>query len=94
MLSFTRPKEATRLAGEYGGNSHLLITDVIMPEINGEQLAKSLMSQYPDLKCLFMSGYTADVIAHHGVLEEGVNFIQKPFSMVDLAAKIRRTLDS
>jgi PAS domain S-box-containing protein len=93
VLSSTRPKEATRLAGEYSGNIHLLITDVIMPEINGEKLAKSLMAQYPDLKCLFMSGYTADVIAHHGVLEEGVNFIQKPFSMVDLAAKIRRTLD-
>lgn len=94
VLSSTRPKDAIRMAGEYSENIHLLITDVIMPEINGEKLAKSLMNQYPDLKCLFMSGYTADVIAHHGVLEEGVNFIQKPFSMVDLAAKIRRTLDS
>ncbi|MFA6011254.1 MAG: response regulator [Desulfobacteraceae bacterium] len=93
VLSSTRPKEATRLAGEYSGNIHLLITDVIMPGINGEKLAKSLMARYPNLKCLFMSGYTADVIAHHGVLEEGVNFIQKPFSMVDLAAKVRRTLD-
>jgi two-component system sensor histidine kinase EvgS len=93
VLSSSRPNEAVRLAREYNGNIHLLITDVIMPEINGEKLAKNMMAQYPDLKCLFMSGYTADVIAHHGVLDEGVNFIQKPFTMADLASKVRRTLD-
>jgi DNA-binding response OmpR family regulator len=55
--------------------------------------ARNLLSLYPDLKRLFMSGYTADVIAHHGVLDDGVPFIQKPFSMKDLAAKVRETLD-
>lgn len=61
--------------------------------MNGRDLAKNLLSLYPNLKRLFMSGYTADVIAHHGVLDEGVNFIQKPFSKSGLAAKLREVLD-
>ena len=69
------------------------MTDVVMPEMNGRDLAKNLLSFYPHLKRLFMSGYTADVIAHHGVLDEGVNFIQKPFSMKGLAAKVREAMD-
>ena len=68
------------------------MTDVVMPEMNGRDLAKHLLSLYPDLKRLFMSGYTADVIAHHGVLEEGVAFIQKPFSQRDLSEKVRVAL--
>jgi FixJ family two-component response regulator len=64
-----------------------------MPEMNGRDLAKNLLSLYPDLLRLFMSGYTANVIAHHGVLDEGVHFIQKPFTTRDLAAKIRDVLD-
>jgi two-component system, cell cycle sensor histidine kinase and response regulator CckA len=56
-------------------------------------LAGNLLSHYPDLKRLFMSGYTADIIAHHGVLDEGVHFIQKPFSMKDLGGKLRETLE-
>jgi FixJ family two-component response regulator len=65
-----------------------------MPEMNGRVLAKSLLSVYPFLKRLFMSGYTADVIAHRGVLEQGVPFIQKPFSREDLATKVRDALDA
>ena len=76
------------------GHIHLLMTDVAMPVINGHELVGSLQAPYPDLKVLFMSGYTADVIAHRGVLEEGVNFIQKPFSTKDLAAKVRAVLDT
>jgi two-component system, cell cycle sensor histidine kinase and response regulator CckA len=68
------------------------MTDVVMPEMNGRELAENLLSHYPDLKRLFMSGYTANVIAHHGVLDEGVHFIQKPFSMKDLGAKLREAL--
>jgi two-component system, cell cycle sensor histidine kinase and response regulator CckA len=64
-----------------------------MPEMNGRDLAKNLLSLYPNLKRLFMSGYTADVIAHQGVLDEGVNFMQKPFSIKDLAAMVRAALD-
>ena len=70
------------------------MTDVVMPEMNGRDLAEELLSLYPGLKRLFMSGYTADVIAHHGVLDEGVHFIQKPFSANDLAAKVRKLLDA
>jgi FixJ family two-component response regulator len=65
-----------------------------MPEMNGRDLASYLLSVYPHLKCLFMSGYTADVIAHHGVLDEGMHFVQKPFSAKSLADKVRQTLDS
>ena len=68
------------LLEEHAGHLHLLLTDVVMPEMNGRDLARNLLSLYPQLKCLFMSGYTADVIAHQGVLDEGVSFIQKPFS--------------
>ena len=60
---------------------------------NGRELARNLLSLYPDLKRLFTSGYTANVIAHHGVLDEGVQFIQKPFSIKELADKVRKALD-
>ena len=61
--------------------------------MNGQDLAKKMLSLYPNLKCLFMSGYTANVIIHHSVLDEGVCFIQKPFSRKGLAAKVREVLD-
>ncbi|MGB3223095.1 MAG: PAS domain S-box protein [Desulforhopalus sp.] len=83
------PGEAIRLAQEHCGQIDLLMTDVIMPEMNGSDLARSLVPLCPDIKLLFMSGYTANVIAHNGVLDEEVNFIQKPFARKDLAVKIR-----
>ena len=94
VLVASTPGEALRLADEYGDKIHLLMTDVVMPEMNGRDLAKNLMGLYPNLKLLFMSGYTADVIAHNGVLDEGVHFIQKPFSAQSLATKLREVLDS
>jgi CheY-like chemotaxis protein len=93
VLSASSPGEAIKLTGEYTGTIDLLVTDVIMPEINGRQLADRLLSMRPGLKCLFMSGYTADVIAHHGVLDKGVLFIQKPFSMKSFAEKVREALN-
>jgi two-component system cell cycle sensor histidine kinase/response regulator CckA len=81
------------LAKEHPTDIHLLVTDVVMPEMNGRDLAKALLSFDPRIKRLFMSGYTADVIAHHGVLAKGVHFIQKPFSRRDLAAKVRQALE-
>ena len=93
VLQASTPGEAIRLAREHAGKIHLLLTDVIMPEMNGRELAKKILSLYPDMKRLFMSGYTADVIAHHGVLDEGVHFISKPFSVKDLTAKVREALD-
>jgi PAS domain S-box-containing protein len=88
------PDEAIRRAKECIGEIHLLITDVVMPEMNGRELSRQLLALHPKLKLLFMSGYTADIIAHNGVLEDGVNFIQKPFSRQDLSAKIREVLDA
>jgi DNA-binding NtrC family response regulator len=84
--------EAMRWAEEYGGEIHLLITDVVMPEMNGRELAERLISMRPRMKTLFMSGYSADVIAHRGVLDPHVHFIEKPFSAKALAAKLREVL--
>jgi two-component system, cell cycle sensor histidine kinase and response regulator CckA len=94
VLTAQTPLEAMRLAREHAGQIHLLVTDVVMPEMNGRELARQLFSLYPKLKRLFMSGYTADVIAHHGVLETGVHFIQKPFTLKDLATKVKEALTS
>ncbi|MDQ5985854.1 MAG: Sensor histidine kinase RcsC [Syntrophus sp. SKADARSKE-3] len=93
VLTANTPGKAIRLVEEHAMEIHLLMTDVVMPEMNGRDLSKKMISIYPNLKCLFTSGYTADVIAHHGVLEEGVYFIQKPFSRNDLAAKVREVLE-
>ncbi|MBR9980094.1 MAG: response regulator, partial [Desulfatitalea sp.] len=93
VLTTGTPSEALRLAEHHAGEIHLLITDVVMPEMNGRDLANQLNALNPDIKTLFMSGYTTDVIAHRGVLDEGVNFLQKPFSINDLGVKVRAALD-
>jgi len=93
VVTASTPAEAINLADEHAGGINLLVTDVVMPGMNGRELAENLLSRYPDMSCLFMSGYTADVIAHRGVLDEGVQFIQKPFSMQKLAGKVREALD-
>ena len=93
ILTGGTPGEAIHIAEEYTGEIHLLMTDVVMPKMNGRDLANLLSSFYPNLRCLFMSGYTANVIVHHGVLDGGVHFIQKPFSMKKLAVKVRAVLD-
>ncbi|MCB0050447.1 MAG: response regulator, partial [Caldilinea sp.] len=94
VLAARTPGEAVRLAGVRNGRIDLLMTDVVMPEMNGRDLAGKLQSLYPDIRLLFMSGYTADVIAHQGVLDPGVHFIQKPFAMNVMAAKIRAALEN
>lgn len=93
VLSANTPKEAIRLTREHPGEIHLLITDVIMPEMNGRDLAEQLLANCPNLKCLFMSGYTANVIAHHGVLDEDILFLPKPFTARELALQVRKALD-
>lgn len=92
VLSAVTPGEAIRLAGEHNSPIDLLLTDVVMPGMNGRDLAQNMMHFHPGIKHLFMSGYTADVIAHQDVLDEGVNFIQKPFSAKGLAEKVREVL--
>jgi two-component system, cell cycle sensor histidine kinase and response regulator CckA len=93
VVAAATPGEAIRLAHGYPGRIDLLMTDVVMAEMNGRELAATLLCRNPDLKRLFMSGYTANIIAHHGVLNEGVHFIQKPFSMKDLGGKLREALE-
>ncbi len=95
VLTAGTPAEAIALVeGGYDGSIHLLITDVVLPEMNGRELAERLAVRRPGLQCLFMSGYTADVIAHRGVLDAGVRFLPKPFSADVLAAKVREALDA
>jgi len=93
LITAGTPREAMELARDYSSNIQLLVTDVIMPEMNGKDLSEQMQSIYPDLKCIFMSGYTANAIAHHSVLDKGVNFIQKPFSKTDMAVLVRKVLD-
>jgi DNA-binding NtrC family response regulator len=93
VLVAKSPEEAMLRSGEHAGTIQLLITDVVMPQMNGRQLAARLGAARPGMKCLYMSGYTANVIAHRGVLDEGVQFIAKPFSLTTLAEKVREVLD-
>jgi DNA-binding NtrC family response regulator len=92
VLSAGTPSEAIGLAREHDGEILLLIADVIMPEMNGCELAKQVEALRPEMACLFMSGHSGDIIAHRGMLGEEVNFIQKPFSMQNLATKVRQAL--
>ncbi len=93
VLGASSPEEALRLAREHEGEIHLLMTDVVMPTINGRQLAEAVRALRPNVKCLYTSGYTANVISHQGVLDEGIHFIQKPFTLEALAAKVREALE-
>jgi PAS domain S-box-containing protein len=94
VLGVSRPVDAIRVAREHAEEIDLLLTDVIMPQMNGLDLSRRLLEINPGLKCIFMSGHTADVMAERGVLNDGEHFVQKPFSVVALAAKIREVLDS
>jgi len=93
VLPAATTAEAIELAQTHTGEIHLLMTDVVMPEMNGRDLAGIITGLQPGIRLLFMSGYTADVIAHQGVLEEGVEFIQKPFSLAEMTRKVREVLD-
>lgn len=92
VLTAGTVKEAIRMAEDSSGNIDILITDVVMPEMNGRELVERILAVQPGLKYLFMSGYTADVIAKRGILDQGMDFIQKPFSIMELAVKVREVL--
>jgi CheY-like chemotaxis protein len=93
VLKAHRVHEAIRFCKERKEPIHLLLTDVVMPEMSGHELVKNLIQMRQDFKILYMSGYTDDAIVHHGVLDRGVNFIQKPFALEGLARKVREVLD-
>ncbi|HKL83585.1 MAG TPA: response regulator, partial [Desulfobacter sp.] len=80
-------------AKNYSGVIDLLMTDVVMPEMNGRDLAEQITTLYPNIQLLFMSGYTANVIAQQGFLDEDLGFIQKPFSTTDLGEKLHEVLN-
>ena len=86
--------EALLVSRHHQGPIHMLLTDVVMPVMNGRELAEQLAQLHPTMKILYMSGYTDDTVVRHGVLEEGVAFLQKPFSPEALARKVREVLDS
>lgn len=92
VLATSHPREALALA-QGNGVIDLLVTDVVMPEMSGRLLCEQLRARTPDLRCLYMSGYTADIIGEHGVLEKGTHFLQKPFTVSDLGNAVRRALD-
>jgi PAS domain S-box-containing protein len=92
VLTAEKPESALSMAQSYKGRIDLLVTDVVMPQMNGLELYTRLHDLLPHLKCLFMSGYTDDVIAHHGILEKGVHLLHKPFPMGELAASVREAL--
>jgi CheY-like chemotaxis protein len=93
VLSASRGEEALAISQE-PGDIQLMITDVVMPQMSGRELAERLMSVRPSLRVLFMSGYTDDAIVRHGLLDEKLNYIQKPFDSATVARKVRDVLDS
>ncbi|MEE4364721.1 MAG: response regulator [Desulfotignum sp.] len=93
VLSAAAPREALAQAQKYPDYIHLLLTDVVMPEMNGRQLAEKLLLLRPDIKILYMSGYSTNVITDTGVLEKSTAFINKPFAVRDMAVKVREVLD-
>jgi two-component system cell cycle sensor histidine kinase/response regulator CckA len=93
VLAAGHPQEALALSKEHAGGIPLLITDVVMPGMSGKVLAEQLVASRPEMQVLYISGYTDNAIVHHGVLDTGVHFVQKPFTPSILARKVRELLD-
>ena len=92
-LAAENGEEALRVSKEYDGLIDLVVTDVVMPKMSGREVAEMLQSLRPEIKVIYMSGYTDNAIVHHGVLAPGLNFLEKPFSPEGLARKVREVLD-
>jgi two-component system cell cycle sensor histidine kinase/response regulator CckA len=94
VLATPTPRDACLLAEQHEGPIHLLLTDVLMPSMNGRELQVQILARRPNIKTLFMSGYTRDIILSRDLLDQGTNFLQKPFRILDLAKKVREALDA
>jgi CheY-like chemotaxis protein len=94
VIAAATPAEMLSTINSLSCPARLLITDVVMPMMNGRELADRVKEIHPDIKCLFMSGYTSNIIAHQGILDEGVHFMEKPFTLKVLATKIQMVLGS
>ena len=94
VLSARDGAEALERASVYAGQIDLLVTDVVMPDMNGRELARRLVETRPNLRTLYLSGYTDDATLHRGVLQQGVAFLQKPFSLRMLARKVREVIEA
>ena len=92
VLEARHPGEALRLGAEHLGPIHLMVTDVVMPQMGGREVANRLASRRPEMRVLYMSGYTDEAIVHQGVLDAGTAFLQKPFSVTGLAQKVHEVL--
>jgi CheY-like chemotaxis protein len=93
VLEAESAAQAIQTADSFKGSIDLLLTDVIMPGMSGAQLAENILTKRPQTRIVYMTGYTDDMVVQHKVLEPGVNLLQKPFNRIDLALKVRSTLD-
>jgi YesN/AraC family two-component response regulator len=94
VIEASGPEEALRLCRSHVGRIHLLLTDVVMPEMSGPELAGRLTKQRPEMKVLCMSGYTDDAVVRHGVLGSGVPYLQKPLTPEALGLKVREAIEA
>jgi DNA-binding NtrC family response regulator len=92
VLEAEDSKQALQVVAAHDSPIHLLLTDVIIPGLNGKALAEEMIRRYPQLKVIFISGYSDEAIAHHGILEPGMLFLQKPFSFMEMVRKVQEVL--
>jgi DNA-binding NtrC family response regulator len=94
VLTAVDGDDAISIGREYKAPIHLIVTDVVMPKTGGREAVESLAPHLPGVKVLYMSGYTDDAIVHHGVLDDGISFLQKPFTPESLLRKVREVLET
>jgi two-component system cell cycle sensor histidine kinase/response regulator CckA len=94
VLAACDAEEAAKISATQQGQIDLLLSDVVLPKMSGREGARRLAAARPEMRVLFMSGYTANAIIHHGVLEPGIAFLQKPFAPAVLLRKVREVLDA